>query len=155
MGIAEYSEDEVIASALDLTPIQIHLLATTIPVANKFALTKTMIVLSDMKEKEKAHYTKQVNRFLGQTEHRNTIAHCMFYVSEDANTINFIRFAVRGKLAIDKDSNIQTTRWTVAQFENHFRVLDNLSDELTELQEKVIDPLNPELNRFFGAYRLE
>ena len=53
-AIAEYSADEVIASALDLTPIQIHLLATTIPVANKLALTKTMIVLSDMKEKEKS-----------------------------------------------------------------------------------------------------
>ena len=52
-AIAEYSADQVIASALNLTPMHSHLLSTTIPISNKLELTKTMISLSDMNQEEK------------------------------------------------------------------------------------------------------
>ena len=62
-AIAEYSSDEVIASALSLTPMQSHLLFTAIPIATKLELTKTMIYLSDMNEDEKINHRKQVSLF--------------------------------------------------------------------------------------------
>ena len=152
-AIAEHSADEVIASALRLTPIQSHLLSTTIPVANKLELTRTMILLSGMNEVEKTHYTKQVNLFFRQIEFRNIIAHCMFYVSADGTTLNFIRAANKGKLNLDEKSKARTTRWTVEQFKNQGTVLDNLTNELTGLQEKVLDPLDYELSRLLRVMK--
>ena len=148
-AIAEYSADQVIASALNLTPMHSHLLSTTIPISNKLELTKTMIFLSDMNQDEKKHYTKQISLFMHQTQHRNIIAHYMFYVSEDGKTVNFVRSAAKGKLTLADGSTLQTTRWTAAQFEHHIRVLDSLSNELTGLQEKVMDPLHHELVQLF------
>ena len=152
-AISEHSADEVIASALGLTPMQYHLLSTTIPVANKLELTKTMILLSGMNEVEKTHYTRQVNLFFRQIEFRNIIAHYMFYVSADGTTVNFIRAANKGKLNLDEKSNVRTTRWTVEQFKNQGTVLDNLTNELTGLQEKVLDPMHYELSRLFRVMK--
>ena len=148
-AIAEYTADQAIASALNLTPLYSHLLFTTIPISNKLELTKTMILLSDMNQVEKKHYTKQIDLFREQSQHRNIIAHCMFYVSEDGKTVNFIRAAKKGKLLLADGSTLKTTRWTAAQFEKHIRVLDRLSNELTGLQEKVMDPLHHELVQLF------
>ena len=60
---AEHTANEVIAAALDLTPMYSHLLSTTITIANKLELAKTMVFLSDMNQKEKKHYNKQISLF--------------------------------------------------------------------------------------------
>ena len=148
-AIAERTADQAIAYALNLTPMYSHLLSGTIPISSKLALTKTMIFLSDMNQKDKKHYTDQINLFEKQIQHRNIIAHHMFYVSEDGKTVNFIKSATKGRLNLTDDSTLQTTRWTAAQFEKRIRVVDNLSNELTGLQEKVMNPLHHELFQLF------
>ena len=146
---AEHTANEVIAAALDLTPMYSHLLSTTITIANKLELAKTMVFLSDMNQKEKKHYNKQIGLFGDHIQYRNIIAHCMFYVSDNGNTVNFIRAANRGRLLLADGSTLQTTRWTLTQFERRIKVLEQLSIELIGLQEKVVDPLRHEFSQLF------
>ena len=91
-AFAEAALDEVIATALKIDTVESWVLSTTITLYLKWNISKSLINLSQMSEKDKQKFMEMEKEFNNLSGDRNLLAHYMFVVSEEKRRGKFLAF---------------------------------------------------------------
>jgi len=139
-AVAEYNLDELIQTDLGINILQSVVLSTVMSVYQKFNIAKTLISSSAMNEEDKKSFCDLESQCNNLNSQRNTIAHCIFFPTENGSKLKFARFANQGKLEImisEDKINFKNFEYTSEEFEDLLQEIKTFSEKLKTAKKKL------------------
>ena len=131
-SFVEYEVDKVITELLGLNIEQSILISSTLSVRQKISILQESAFFSLLKGDDKKRYQKLIEKLFSNAKDRNTVAHSMFFASNDGSSVEFFRV----KKNKDK-SEFPMIKWDMQEFATRFKQLYDLSLDLDDFRENL------------------
>ncbi len=131
-SFVEYEVDKVVTELLGLNIEESILLTSTLSVRQKISILQESVFISLLEGDDKKRYLKLIDKLFSNTKDRNTVAHSMFFASDDGSSVEFF------KVKKNKDkSEFPMIKWDMQEFATRFKQLDDLVSDLRGLRENL------------------